>query len=167
MKPKTRELIKAEIRSQLTDKIVQSEIVEARIKLKYGGLDVVREVCKLPGVRARFALAKSFNTPFWPEDGCDLNPLQTKFLQWIKFYSSIDESIERPPDRVVYNDKMLGGWLEEQQRKMSDRYEENWRGDTNKVAKSALDHQEVFSFEDDPEAMGIEYDWPAEAGDED
>jgi hypothetical protein len=128
---------------------IDTEIINSKVKVKYRDVDLVREVCKLYKVRRLFALCEQAGVPYWDvKSGRDLNPLQLRILQWIRFYVNVDGSYERPPDRIIYNDRLLNKWLESQAKETRERYEENWRKERQGgVQKSAMDHQEIFEFE--------------------
>lgn len=84
----------------------------------------------------------------FPERINDWSIAQRLYIQWCGFYDGIYESMDRPPERVIDNEKLLEIWFKDQEGK-AERYSEEAWSKVGKLheTKSAYDYDEVIMMD--------------------
>jgi hypothetical protein len=124
-------------------------ITDCIIRVRYKDFDALRELAKSNMVRLKWTVAKSAGVPLFHGSIDEWNPLQVMLVYWLTYYSNIESAYERPPSRVVDNNAMLDKWVVAKSKEAENEYENNWSKSSAGVAKSAMDHDEVYQFTDD------------------
>lgn len=131
---------------ELTEEQVKALILDCKIKDKYRGMDLMREVAKRPEIRLKYSCSKSSGSPLFEGSVMTWNSVQLRLIYWCSFYNNIEGAYERPPDRVVQNNKLLDKWLESKAQEASAKYESDWSKGSGKVQKTAYDQNEIWEL---------------------
>jgi len=109
---------------------------------------LMRMLAKNPRARWLWSQIKGINgVKYFSEDYGNWTVAQKMFAHWCIFYDSIYESVNRPPDRIIWDDEKLEIWLENEKREVETYGEKNWAkvGALHDI-KSAWDYDEVVTF---------------------
>jgi hypothetical protein len=126
---------------------VEGIVIDCQIKVRYKGIDIFRELAKRPEIKLSWSVSKGCGQPLFPGPVCEWNFLQKKLVYWLQFYESVENSYDRPPSRVIQNDKMLDEWVSEKSKEADNQFEINWSKGSSKISKSAYDHDEVYELD--------------------
>jgi hypothetical protein len=116
------------------------------------------ELMKIAGrnklARFEWSLYKSVctNTHMFSLNYSEWTPAQKLFVYWNEFFDSVNESMDRPPERVIQDDELLEKWLKRQSEESKQRAEANWNktGALHQIS-SAYDHNEIVTFGEEEE----------------
>jgi hypothetical protein len=109
--------------------------------------DLMRKVAKHIIGRTEWGISQGVrhNTHIFPPDLGDWTQAQKFFVYWSTFYDGVFQHFERPPDKVILDDKLIEKWLEDQHSKGEVRANENWtKAGVIGEIKTAADHPEVI-----------------------
>jgi len=74
----------------------------------------IRELAREPIWRLKWNISKNNIKTLFKRDMADLSPNQTMLVYWSQVYDSVYESMDRPPQEVIDDDKELDEWLKRQ-----------------------------------------------------
>jgi hypothetical protein len=142
-----RELTNFEVRAVIVVCIIKKNYIEVDnpSKRTTEPVDIIRELAKRPEIRAIWSVAKASKVPMFEHPVTEWNSLQRRLVYWLSVYDSVEESYERPPQRVIEDNFLLDLWFEDKAKEYSQQYESNW-AKGNKLGKTAYDHEEVFEL---------------------
>ena len=130
----------------LTDDQVSQVIRACKVKVRFGKVDILRELAKRPEVRLAWAISKSNKVPFFPGPSTEWSIAQLRLAYWLSFYTNIESSPERPPTRIVENNEMLDKWLASKAEENESKYENDWRKASSGFKRTAMDEDEVYTL---------------------
>ncbi len=81
----------------------------------------------------------------------DWTAAQRMFVSWCLYYDNVYEAYDRPPDRVIEDDKLLEQWQKRQNEKMEIQAEKNWAESASVSGdiKTAWDYPEIITFDEE------------------
>jgi len=130
----------------LSNEELRDVIADCKIKIRYKDVDILRELAKRAEVKMMYSISKSTGNPVFPGPVSEWNKLQQRLVYWLAFYSGLDSSYERPPDRVIKNNALLDRWCEEKAKEADQRNEQSWAKGSSSIQKTAYDHDEVYEL---------------------
>lgn len=126
---------------------IELTIAECKIKVRFKDYDFIRELAKTGEMRMAWSVAQTSRVPLFEGSVLDWTPLQKRLVYWLSFYTNVLGAYERPPSRVINNNKLLDKWLDSKSEEAEEEAEKNWSKSNGKVAKTAYDHDEVYTFD--------------------
>jgi len=102
----------------------------------------MRILARSPQWRYRWKMAKC-GADLFGKPICEWSEMQNMLVYWSQYYDYIFESPDSPDDRIINNDKLCDGWVEEQNKKYSKKTSTPSSKLNNKTNKHDA-HQEQF-----------------------
>jgi hypothetical protein len=91
-------------------------------------------------------ISKDAGVPLFDGPVSEWNFLQKRLVYWLSFYDNIEGAYERPPSRIIYDNKAIDEWVKNKHKEAENESENIWAKGTSHKARSAYDHDEVYEF---------------------
>ncbi len=118
----------------------------------------IREVARNGNWRFQWAMCKNDPVSLFGSKMYNLTYDQKNLIYWSQVYDMVYESMDRPPDTIINDDKKLDNWLKQQSKKARREATEKHHGlDKQQIKPGKVGTQELFLMaKDNDEAKDIQ-----------